>query len=94
MISIKFWQNINQQLSKLYTFISSENILETLLKNVLLCDLLTAFGKFPKYLLSFIRYSTLKVPDFFFFKIQLKSYMCQLLFIFLDRESNSKCSQW
>ena len=39
MISIKFWQNINQQLSKLNTFINSENILETLLKNVLLCDL-------------------------------------------------------
>ena len=60
MISIKFWQNINQQLSKLYTFINSENILETLLKNVLLCDLLTAFAKFPNYLLSFIMYSTLK----------------------------------
>ena len=60
MISIKFWQNINQQISKLYTFISSENILETLQKNVLLCDLLTAFEKFPNYLLSFIRYSTLK----------------------------------
>ena len=59
MISIKFCQNINQQLSKLYTFINSENILETLLKNVLLCDLLTAFAKFPNYLLSFIRYSTL-----------------------------------
>ena len=60
MISIKFWQNINQQLSKLYTFINSENILETLLKNVLLRDLLTAIAKFPNYLLSFIRYSTLK----------------------------------
>ena len=54
MISIKFWQNINQQLSKFYTYINSENILETileniletLLKNVLLCDLLTAFAKF------------------------------------------------
>ena len=34
MISIKFWQNINQQLLKLKTFINSENILETLLKNV------------------------------------------------------------
>ena len=90
MISIKFWQNINQQLSKLYTFITSENILETLLKNVLLCDLLTAFAKFPNYLLSFIRYSTLqKVPDLCFAKIQLKPYMCQLLFIVLDRESNS-----
>ena len=60
MISIKFWQDINQELSKLNTFINSENILETLLKNVLLCDLLTAFAKFSKYLLSFIRYSTLK----------------------------------
>ena len=66
MISIKFWQNINQQLSKLYTFINSENILETLLKNVLLCDLLTAFAKFPNYLLSFIRYSTLKSSLFIF----------------------------
>ena len=47
MISIKFWQNINQELSKLNTFINSENILETSLKNVLLCDLLTAFAKFP-----------------------------------------------
>ena len=59
MISLKFWQNINQQLLKLYTFINSENILETLLKNVL-CDLSTAFAKFPNYLLSFIKYSTLK----------------------------------
>ena len=46
MISIKFWQNINQQLSRLYTFINSENISETLLKNVSLCDLLTAFAEF------------------------------------------------
>ena len=66
MISIKFWQNINQQLSKLYTFINSENILETLLKNVLLCELLTAFAKFPNYLLNFIRYSILKIPAFMF----------------------------
>ena len=66
MISIKFWQNINQQLSKLYTFINSENILETFLKNVLLCDLLIAFAKFPNYLLSFIRYSTLKSSRFMF----------------------------
>ena len=93
MISIKFWQNINQELSKLNSFINSENILETLLKNVSLCELLTAFAKFPKYVLSFIRYSTLKSSRFMF-KIQLKPYMCHLLFIFLDRESNSKCSQW
>ena len=66
MISIKFWQNINQQLSKLYTFINSENILETLLKNVLLCEILTALAKFPNYLLSFIRYSTMKSSWFMF----------------------------
>ena len=48
MISIKFWQNINQELSNLNTFINSENILETLLRNVLLCDLLNALAKFPK----------------------------------------------
>ena len=34
MISVKFWQNINQGLLKLNTFINSGNILETLLKNV------------------------------------------------------------
>ena len=34
MISVKFWQNINQELLKLNTFINSENILETLPKNV------------------------------------------------------------
>ena len=39
------------------------------LKNVLLCELLTAFGKFPKYLLSLNKYSTLKVPDLCFAKI-------------------------
>ena len=36
------------------------NILETFLKNVLLCDLMTAFARFPKYWLSLIRYSTLE----------------------------------
>ena len=54
-------ENMNHELSKLNTFINSEIILETLLTNALLCDLLTAFAKFPKYLLSFIRYSTLKI---------------------------------
>ena len=44
---------------KLYV-VNLENVSENLQKNVLLCDLLTAFAKFPKYLLSFITYSTLK----------------------------------
>ena len=52
--------------SKLNTLSNSANILETLLKNVLLCDLITAFGKFSKYLLSLIRYSTLKSSSFMF----------------------------
>ena len=47
MISIKFWQNINQQLSKLYTFINSENILETLLKIFdCLCKVSKLFAEF------------------------------------------------
>ena len=42
------------------------NVLETLLKNVLLCDLMTAFARFPKYWLSLIRYSTSKSFSFMF----------------------------
>ena len=53
MISIKFWQNINQQLSKLYTYINSENILETLLKNVLLYDLFDCLCKVSKLFAEF-----------------------------------------
>ena len=52
--------------SKLDTLLNSANILETLLKNVLLCDLMTAFARFPKYWLSLIRYSTLKSSSFMF----------------------------
>ena len=37
MISIKFWQNINQQLSKLYTFINSK-----------LYNFIKYFGNFAK----------------------------------------------
>ena len=52
--------------SKLDTLLNSANILETLLKNVLLCDLMTAFARFPKYWLSLITYSTLKSSSFMF----------------------------
>ena len=54
--------------SKLNTLLNLVNILETLLKNVLLCDLMTAFARFPKYWLSLIRYSTLKSLSFMFCK--------------------------
>ena len=43
---------------KLNTLLSLANILETLLKNFLLCDLMTAFARFQKYFLSLVRYST------------------------------------
>ena len=48
----------------LNTILSSANILETLLKIFLLCDLMTAFAMFKKYWLSLVRYSTLKSPSF------------------------------
>ena len=48
--------------SKLNTLLNSANILETLVKSVLLCDLMIVFARFPKYLLSLIKYSALKVP--------------------------------
>ena len=44
----------------------SKLILETLLKNVLLCDLMTAFARFSKYWLNLIRYSTLKSSSYMF----------------------------
>ena len=52
--------------SKLNTLLNSANILETLLKNVLWCELMSAFARFPKYWLSLIRYSTLKSSSFMF----------------------------
>ena len=52
--------------SKLNTLLNSANILETLLKNVLWCELMSAFARFPKYWLSLIRYSTLKSSPFMF----------------------------
>ena len=51
---------------KLNTLLSSANILETLLKIFLLCDLKTDFAMFQKYLLSLVKYSTLKSPSFMF----------------------------
>ena len=47
-------------LSKSNALLNSANILETLLKNVLFCDLMTAFARFPKYWLSL----TLSRPGF------------------------------
>ena len=41
-------------------------MLITKTKNVMLCDLMTAFARFPKYWLSLIRYSTLKSFLFMF----------------------------
>ena len=46
------------------TLLSSANIFETLLKNFLVCDLITAFARFQKYCLSLVRYSTSKSPSF------------------------------
>ena len=66
MISIKFWQNINHQLSKLYTFINSENILETLLKNVLLCGLCKVSKLFAEFhqVFNFEKFLIYVLPKF------------------------------
>ena len=39
-----FWQKINEELFRVSYLINPANILETLLKKVLLCDLVTAFA--------------------------------------------------
>ena len=48
----------------LNNLLSLPNMLEALLKNFLLCDLMTVFARFPKYWLNLLRYSTLKSPSF------------------------------
>ena len=53
-------------LSKLNTLLNSANILETLQNNVLFCDIMSAFARFPKYWLSLVRYSTFKSSSFMF----------------------------
>ena len=63
-VLIKFWQSINEELLKIKYLIIPTKYLEALLKNFLLCDLMTAFAKFPKYWLNLFRYSTLKSPLF------------------------------
>ena len=45
--------------SKLNSLLKSANTLKALPKNVLLYDLMTASGRFLKYWLSLMRYSTL-----------------------------------
>ena len=52
--------------SKWNTLLKSANTLEALLKNVLLYNLMTAFARFQKYWLSFMRYSALKSTSFMF----------------------------
>ena len=59
--------------AKLNTLLKSANVLETLQKNVLLCDLMTAFARFLKYWLSLIRYSTLKSSLFMFNQILIET---------------------
>ena len=63
-VLIKFWKSIIEEFLNLNTLLASANILETLLKNFLLCDPMTAFQRFQKYWLSLVRYSTLKSPSF------------------------------
>ena len=52
--------NIIVILKKSNILLNSANMLETLLQNVLLCDLMTGFAKFPKCWLSLIKHSTLR----------------------------------
>ena len=75
-----------------YALLNSADVLETLLKNIFLGDLMTAFAKFQRYWLKLIRYSTLK-SLFIFAKIYFKTYMGRLLFISLNGESKPKCLQ-
>ena len=42
--TFQFWQKINEELFRVSYLINPANILETLLKKVLLCDLVTAFA--------------------------------------------------
>ena len=75
-----------------FALLNSADVSETLLKNILLGELMTAFAKFQRHWLKLIRYSTLK-SLFIFAKIYFKTYMCRLLFISLNRESKPKCLQ-
>ena len=48
---------------------------------------MTAFAKFPKYWLKFIRYSTLKSSSFMSCKNLIENLYVPVVFISLDRES-------
>ena len=53
----------------LNSLLKSANTLKALLENVLLYNLMTASERFLKYLLSLMRYSTLKSSSFMFCQI-------------------------
>ena len=82
----------NEKLLKPNTVLNLVNALKTLLQDLLLCDLINVSARFQKYSLSLRRYSTSKSSYFIFAKSLIDNIICQLLFIFLNRESSPKCS--
>ena len=65
-VSIKFWQNINEELLKTEYLIILSQYFGNFTQEFLLCDVITAFARFPKYWLSLARYATLKSPSSMF----------------------------
>ena len=71
---------MNEELLKIEYHYSQPIFLETLVKNFLLCDLITAFATIPKYWMSLTRYLTLKSSSFMFCQHLIET-LCVLVVI-------------
>ena len=78
---------MNVELVKVNTLLNLAIIPETVLQDLLLCHLIPVVVRFKIYWLSLKRFSFKKILMHVLLRIQLKLYMCQLLFLFLNRES-------
>ena len=84
---------MNEEFLKIEYFISLSQYLETILENVSLGDLMTAFARFPKYWLSFVRYSTLKSSLFMFCQNLIETLYVPVV-IYIYRKSSPESLQW